>query len=117
MTYCRFSSDNFKSEIYCYEAEGGIAIHVATKRLVTCIPPLPNLNETSLTDFCKAREIQKSILHNAEYEKIDLEYNGESFYNLDKQDALDWLEYLRTLGYHVPNFAIECLKEEINGTN
>lgn len=32
MSYCRFSSDNFTSDFYCYESESGYVIHLAGSR-------------------------------------------------------------------------------------
>lgn len=43
MSYCRFSSDNHRSDVYVYDDDltGGIAICVAAERLV--LPPIPSL--------------------------------------------------------------------------
>ena len=42
MSYCRWSSDNWKCDLYCYEdVSGGITTHVAGNRIVGDIPEAP----------------------------------------------------------------------------
>jgi hypothetical protein len=42
MSYCRWSSDNWKSDVYVYEGDVGYVIHVASRRRARSpIPTLP----------------------------------------------------------------------------
>jgi hypothetical protein len=34
MSYCRFSTDNFNSDVYVYESEQGYVVHIAENRYV-----------------------------------------------------------------------------------
>ena len=45
MSICRFSSDNWKSDVYIYESECGIELHIASSRIISDIPKLPPLSE------------------------------------------------------------------------
>lgn len=40
MSYCRWSSMDFKCDLYIYEAEDGIAIHVASNRVIGDVPAI-----------------------------------------------------------------------------
>jgi hypothetical protein len=44
--------------------------------------------------------------------KIGLPEDGETFYDATAVDCADRLEYLRALGYQVPQYAIDALREE-----
>lgn len=37
MSFCRFSDDNFKSDVYAYESAEGFELHVAGNRVVAHI--------------------------------------------------------------------------------
>lgn len=41
MSYCRWSSDDFQCDVYCYEADEGFIIHVAVSRPVLKDGDLP----------------------------------------------------------------------------
>lgn len=38
MSYCRFSSDNWGSDVYAYESGDGVAVHVAASKYVGDVP-------------------------------------------------------------------------------
>ena len=50
MSYCRFSSDNFKSDVYVYEGHKHI-IHVAASK--HAIAPIPNMPFAFTMQMCK----------------------------------------------------------------
>ena len=53
MSYCRRSSDCWKSDIYCYEAEEGYMVHVAAKRIISHVPPLDCTSPEKLLESYK----------------------------------------------------------------
>lgn len=56
MSYCRFSSDNWKSDVYVYDAGYAYVIHVAgKKRLIAPIPELPIWIGIKLHKFTQAK--------------------------------------------------------------
>ncbi len=96
MSYCRWSSDNFKCDLYCYEyVYGGYVTHVAGRRLI---------NHTPLEE--------RDIL--LDYEDIKLPHAGEVFNDETLEDFLERLIYLRGLGYKFPDYVIEAVKQEID---
>jgi len=115
MSYCRWSSDDWKSDIYCYFDCGGYyAIHVAGRRHVEELPPADHLFGVNLDEWFEAHKKQMAILENAHYEDIDLPHAGESFREKTAEECLKRLLELRELGYHVPESAIEGIREETN---
>lgn len=114
MSYCRFSSDNYSSDIYCYEAEGGgFVIHIAGNRVVGDVPKIDwGVKEPDILH--KQYRAQMDYLATALHYDIDLPHAGESFYCGTAGECANQLVYLRDLGYNVPQRAIESLKEEEN---
>lgn len=101
MSYCRFSSDQFRSDVYVYDHVGGwVQIHVAGNRLTS--------NEPRPTDSWG--EEMSAWLDRAKREPITLDHAGEEFQFNDHGEAADMLVTLRVLGYYVPQYAIEGLR-------
>lgn len=46
------------------------------------------------------------------YKNINLQYDGECFYDQTAGDCANRLEWLSSEGYNVPQYAIDCLREE-----
>lgn len=109
MSYCRWSSDDWKSDIYCYEGEDGYHVHVAASRIVGDVPKIDWSSPEVLYETYKK---QMEFMDNAERKNIGLEYDGESFYFSTPGGCADWLFCLRDAGYNVPQYAIEALQEE-----
>lgn len=117
MSYCRFSSANWKSDIYCYaDASGGWTIHLAVYRRVGEVP------DDKFEDFIDGKIDAQAYadLHKAQMEAlkllpmvpITLPYAGESFNVPSAGEAAEKLIELKELGYFVPQFAIDSLFEE-----
>lgn len=114
MSYCRFSSDGFQSDVYVYEScYGGWNVHVASNHIVTELPEVPGMFEVEPGEWLAAHNAQMEALKTAEREPIGGEYDGESctFYTLD--ELLQFLVVLSESGYHVPEYAIERIEEEM----
>ena len=117
MSYCRWSSDNFKCDLYCYEdVSGGYTTCVAGNRVIGDVPKLPRLTAESAKDgsYLTAYKLQMAFLESAEREKINLPHVGESFNDPDLESFLERLIYLRGLGYNFPDYVIEAVNQEIN---
>ena len=118
MSYCRWSSDSFKSDLYVYaHVDGFYSINIADNRLVGDNRPeeLPTQNMTQDewdAYFAAHTAALMKWLDTAAHEKIDLPYAGESFAEASAADAVDRLKMLQSLGYNVPQYAIEALEEE-----
>lgn len=115
MSYCRFSSNDYQSDVYVYEdVNGGFTTHVASKRYVFK-EPLPDRIPFSTTNLQAWLDRQATILrmcHEADMEPIKLEGAGQSFNDETAEECAQRLERLRALGFRVPECALEGLREE-----
>ena len=115
MSYCRWSSDDFACDIYCYEHVGGYyAVHVAAARRVLCrpLPPFVSLQPEHAKEW-RARNVEiHKIIEESSMEPIGLPHDGETFREATAGECADRLEMLRDAGYVVPEYAIEALREE-----
>lgn len=109
MSYCRWSSMDFKCDLYIYEAEDGIAIHVASNRVVGDVPSIDWSSAELLHSTYKA---QMGFLDTAEREPIGLPYDGESWYGLGKGAACAVIEMLEEEGYIFPEGLCENIMED-----
>lgn len=111
MSYCRFSSSNWQSDIYCYEhCYGGYQIHVAGTRLTSGVTPLDWSSPEKLKE---THDQQMKDLDNTDAEVIGLEYDGQCFLMDDAEECLQMLRQLQEVGYNVPDEAMEMLAEEV----
>lgn len=111
MSYCRFSSDNWKCAVYCYYSTGDFyATYVAGNRLVIDLPRLPDLDHPRFLDIHRE---QMALMENAKREPIGLSRDGQSFSDPDLKSFRARLESLRDEGYNVPAFVFEDIEEDI----
>jgi hypothetical protein len=144
MSYARFSSSNWRSEVYVYEdVSGGWTTHVSAMRRV--IPPIPDLPVLLVPRFRGRWDLDKCCMvyptrlhsfaawvlygfwafwHSKVHmwtvnlfpmRRIRLPYAGETFNHGTPGECADWLLELRSAGYHVPQYAIDALREEHEG--
>ena len=120
MSYCRWSCLNGYCDVYVYEdVNGGWTTHVASRR----IPPGCPVNGMSLiTAISLSGPTRDLLLEVQRIERdwrdahpsapIDLPEAGTSFNHDTPGECADNLERLRGLGFVVPLFAIQALREE-----
>jgi hypothetical protein len=116
MSYCRFSSDNFRCDAYVYaHVDGGYVTHVAGRRYVNP-QPLPELPEAwhklppgELTRILEAQEAWRDA---ATLEPIGLPHDGEQFVDDTPGECADRLEFLAYMGYNIPQSAIDALRTQ-----
>lgn len=116
MSYCRWSSDNWKCDLYCYEdVSGGITTHVANNRVVGDIPeaPLSLMAEGKIDEFVAAHKKQMAFIINAKRESIGLPYDGENFNDPDYASFFVRLMELRKVGYSFPDYVLEQVRDDI----
>lgn len=114
MSYCRFSSDNFKSDVYVYEScYGGWDLHVASNRIVSELPPVPYFFEVEAGEWMRAHNAQREALKTAERESIGGEYDGESYNFCTLDECYQFLNILSENGYHVPENSLKCIEAEM----
>lgn len=85
MSYCRWSTDDFTCDLYCYESSEGYVTHVAS--------------------YKDSREKDSR-------EPIGLAYDGQSFLDETPEDFLATLTMLKEAGY---TFPFERIRERLRG--
>lgn len=119
MSYCRFSTDDYQCDVYVYSSVGDfIAIHVAGNRQTPTAPPPPSIGDwwnrgpKGVEEYMERAEAVTKWLATAERKKIGLPHDGESFEAHDEEEAANRLEALKNMGYNVPQYVIDALREE-----
>jgi len=148
MSYCRFSSSNWRSDVYVYEdVSGGWTTHVAGRRRL--VQPIPELSfsfslklhrwsgckyDTETLQFAYPSKIRRAVYHAWIYisafwyrqvhmrsldmiplRPIGLRHDGETFSDPTPISCALRLLELRSIGYFVPEYAVENLLKEGTG--
>lgn len=116
MSYCRFSSDNHRCDLYVYDdVNGGWTIHVANKRLApdTHLPELQAPVEGHYDEWLAQSAARSAALRDAQFVPLTLPHAGETFHEETRRATLDRVRELRALGYHVPERVDQRLIEEM----
>jgi len=117
MSYCRWSTDDYQCDVYVYEdVAGGFTTHVATNRPVykKDLPPKISDIAENFDAFFKRQGIIHDMLENAERKAIGLPHDGETFNDDTAIECAIRLEHLKSIGYNVPQSAIDALRSEAN---
>lgn len=112
MSYCRFSSDDYQCDVYCYHAEDGYVIHVAgNRRVFTPPPPVPDEPSDFSADV-KRWSVVTALFAKTKPVDIGGPHDSACFTEATPAFAADRLESLRGDGYRVPQYAIDELRKE-----
>jgi hypothetical protein len=111
MSYCRFSTDDYGSDVYVYADGIGFVTHVARSRL-RFQEPLPPPETDEIADINRSVRVDQ-LAQAAVYEPISLPLAGQTFTDADAAGCLARLHQLRGHGYRVPGIAIQRLEFEI----
>lgn len=121
MSYCRFSSDDFTSDVYTYEdVSGGWTTHVAGNHIVWNEGVLDDLPTDELDRYVAVMNLMGDLLadpwENENYTREDVDHPdaGLRFNDPTPGDCADRLERYKREGLNVPQYAIDSLREEAN---
>lgn len=115
MSYCRWSSDNWRCDLYCYEdVSGGWTTHVAANKVVGDVPKEADLDPPDFKNYITTHKAAMAYLETAERKNIGLAYDGQTFNDDTLEDFRSRLLMLRAAGYHFPDYVLEEIDEEIN---
>ena len=114
MSYCRWSSDDWRSDLYVYEHCGGWwQIHIAGNRLDPMPPRVERgLLTTDPKEWMRQYREQGEAVSVGGRTKIDHPLAGESFQCVTPGECADRIEDLIAAGFCVPNGVVEELREE-----
>lgn len=114
MSYCRWSSDDFACDLYCYEdVRGGYTTHIASNRVVGEVPPVPDILEVVPEEWVAACNAQDAFLGTVQREPIGLPFDGQTFNDPGLESFLARLIELRAAGYRFPECVLNDVKAEI----
>lgn len=119
MSFCRFSSDNWRCDVYCYEhVDGGFTTHVAGNRIVGDIPTEPSwdLLKDNPDQFMVEHNAVMAFLETCKRDPIGLPHDGAHFNDATLGDMRATLQMLKAEGYNVPAFVFDCIDEELAGS-
>jgi len=118
MSYCRWSSDNWKCDVYCYEdVSGGWTTHVAAQKRVGEIPRYSFAKDDSkeeLDRFMREYKAHNEAVDKSTLEPIGLPYDGETFNDPTLEEFKERLIMLKKAGYNVPAWVFETIDEELS---
>lgn len=115
MSYCRWSDDDCQCDVYVYaNCSGGYTTHVASRRVLYRhpLPPPVLFDGARITEWQARRALIEALFAESDKVPIGLPHDGESFNDDTASECADRLERLRALGYVVPQYAIDALREE-----
>lgn len=117
MSYCRFSSDDYKCDVYVYESDYGFEVSVAGRMYVTPEPMPPDVSlPHGSPDFARAwvnRAMRvREIIERSELRAIELEHAGDHSVFETPGECAEYLSELAAIGYRVPHRAIRALRQD-----
>lgn len=113
MSYCRFSTDNFRSDVYVYHGDDGYVCHIASRK-ISNIDQCPEISiSLSLEDnqkFIERYRIRQEWMENRAL-RVPIEHHlaGTTFTTDTSEDMVEELLFLREEGFHIPQNAIDML--------
>lgn len=119
MSYCRFSTDDYRCDLYVYESARGIEIHVADLRHNIApeqFPaPIPDLEEIGAEEWVvktfERCQVVAELLKDAEWSPIGLGLDGLHYVG-DHRGAALVLRRLAEAGYRFPADVTDEILEE-----
>jgi len=109
VSYCRWSSMDFKCDLYVYESSDGVVINVASNRVVEDLPPIDfSSPEKMVESYIQQMKSMDFVTHKA----IGGPCDGDSWYGLTHKRAAEIVEMLGEAGYIFPETLIEDLLED-----
>lgn len=113
--YCRWSTDDFQCDLYCYESEGGFETHVAANRIhwkIALPPPADfeffkngNFKRGAMrTPIQRLVEVMRLMNNEENFERKDigLAYDGRTFVDKTPEEWHATLLLLKAAGYKFP---------------
>jgi hypothetical protein len=116
MSYCRFSTNGFRCDLYVYADAEGFTVHVAASRIPEDAPELPDIQTLAAaadwSGYLQAQRALSDYLLGCERTPIGGPHDGATFHlpNLDALHAR--LRALRDDGYRFPDSVLEAVAAE-----
>lgn len=116
MSYCRFSCNDWASDVYVYATEHAFVTVVARFRY-RFTEPVPQAVDPHDHVAAVNREVEVlRLLDGAERVQIDDSEAGQTYCDDSPRQCLERLEGLKQRGFRVPEHALDALQLEIRST-
>lgn len=102
MSYCRWSSDGYQCDVYCYQSDAGFETHVASRRTVERIPEIDWAGHAAR--FSASLVAHREALDRRDLQPIGLEHDGETFVDATEAEMFARLRHLQGVGYQIPEW-------------
>ncbi len=129
MSYCRFSSDDWRCDLYVYEScNGGFVTHVASNKTRGYVPrllPMPPYSWKSSGSLLRriqfavqsrlfwwSYKLQSWYVEVMPRRSLGLPFDGESFTDCDAEACATRVRLLIAAGYSVPAVVVPALEAE-----
>lgn len=115
MSYCRWSCDDYRCDLYVYESDQGWVTHVAHTRYQadwTSLPAPVPLTEDTVEEWVARHHQVRALLDETPMVAHGLPHAGQTFTDATPADCADRVEALAALGYWVPAGVVETLRAE-----
>lgn len=115
MSYCRWSSDDFRCDLYCYESiDGNWVTHVAANRIPDDTPRITASIDDGVV-WLDQHNRQHEFLLSDDCKRMPINgpYDGETFYDGDIEGFRDRLIAMRDAGYKFPAGVLQNVDAEI----
>lgn len=122
MSYCRWSTDDFQCDLYCYEhVDGTWTTHVAGNRVIWTHPeggtlfdlPKQEEGDEAFAAWREKRLARHEAFDKAETVPIGGPYDGQTLKDATLADFKARLIELRAAGYNFPDYVLDTVDEEI----
>ena len=114
MSYCRWSCDGFRSDVYVYQEDDFYSVRIKKQRSVINddAPPLIEFDGTNAPEAYASQLNYSRWLNDQPRITIIKKYAGQTLHFDDPSSTVHFLRKLRDLGYWVPEHAFERLNED-----
>ena len=114
MSFCRWSTDDFRCDLYCYHSDDGYITHVRKSRpaFKRPLPPEVPMLE-NIAGWLERHKVVGEMCREAEWTPIGLPHDGETFEDETPASFIATLVMLREAGYHFPSRVIDAAAEEM----
>lgn len=118
MSYCRWSSDDWRSDVYVYESQDGFVTNVAESSVVLAeelpepIRLQPGFTHEQFHVWWKRQQAVADIVERSPTVKIGGLYDGATFVDPDPGACATTLRMLAIAGYRIPAGVVERLESE-----
>lgn len=107
MSRCRWSSMDWQCDLYVYDSDRGIEVHVAANRITHPVPTLPFILDVDIETWTAAYNTQMDALHHTERALIGGPFDGQSFTFHTEDDLAVFLGECRAAGYLFPDDLVD----------